>query len=127
MKITLDEWLTLEKEAKAAGEALNRLNQRLCDLMLRYRNDGDTIQEHGMIVRLLERVDNAELALSSTLYHVQSEWTGGPSDEPRNFTLREPNWVTISHSFPKEDVDKYRNEDGEIVIPHRQQKHAGTD
>ena len=71
-------------------------------------------------MKLEARIGHVIHDLSASLFHVQSEWTGGDSGDPRNHTLREPNWVRIAHAFPKEQVDKYRDpETGEIKIPHR--------
>jgi len=119
MKITLDEWLSLEKSARQAREALGQLDNRLTELLLKYQKAGDR-REAELLLRIEARVSDAVFDLALSLFYVQSEWTGGDSSNPRNHTLREPNWVTISHSFPPEQVDKYRDlGTGEIRIPHR--------
>ena len=118
MKITLDEWLELEQQAKTAEEALRVLDDTLTARMFELHEQGH-VAEREMLARLSNRAGDAMFALAASLYYVQSEWTGGPSDKPGNTTLREPNWVNIAHSFPPAQVDKYRDEDGEIRLPQR--------
>ncbi len=121
MKITLKEWLEAESLAMRARKILAALETRLTHMRHNYVK-AEHEEEYKLINRLIERVDEAQFALSASLYWVQSEWTGGDSTNPRNSTLREPNWVTISHSFPKEQVDAFRDEYGQIQIPHRKQE-----
>jgi len=118
MKITLDEWLELEQLAKASNLALKALDDALTARMFEHHQQGN-VPERELLARLSKRAGDAMFDLATSLYYVQSEWTGGPSDEPGNATLREPNWVNIAHSFPPEQVDKYRDEDGEIRLPQR--------
>ena len=124
MKITLDQWLAMEQFAKAADTALQQLHTIVTNLVLDYHREGHKM-ETELLKRIESRVFEAQQTLGSHLFFVQDEWTGGDSSKPRNFTLREPNWVTISHSFPKEQVDKYRRPNGEIVLPTRQKKEQG--
>ena len=118
MKITLDEWLALEEKAMAVHKALNEWGTLATEMFWTHHTAGNAPE--GMLLKSIEdRINNANFELAASLFHVQSEWTGGDSDSPMNHTLREPNWVNISHSFPNEQVSKYRDEDGEIKIPHR--------
>lgn len=120
MKITLDQWVELEKLSIEAAAALSALNRRLTDMHLAELKKDIASREGAMFHKLACRVDAAQDALACQLYHIQGEWTGGDSSDPRNHTLREPNWVNIAHSFPPEQVDKYRDpETGDITIPHR--------
>jgi len=121
MKITLDEWVELEKLAREAKAALERLERATGDLSFEHHSKGNTA-EFELLRKTHDRVFEANGTLAASLFHVQSEWTGGDSSDPKNHTLREPNLVTISHSFPKDQVDKYRGPDGDIRIPHRGQK-----
>ena len=119
MKITLDEWLEMEQLAKQAGRALTELRSLVTNNMLAHHQAGNE-RETALLRDIEARVNEAQSVLAPSLFHVQSEWTGGPSDDPKNFTLREPNLVTISHSFPREQVEKYRQPGtGEIKIPGR--------
>jgi len=119
-RLTLDEWLELERLARKAGLALERLHHKLNEHVLDRERFPDL--KHHMVetlVRAGNLVHEAHQTFFPHNYWVQEEWTGGDSGNPRNFTLREPNWVTISWTFPKEQVDKYRDENGEIKIPQR--------
>lgn len=118
MKITLKQWLTLEEKAREAGRVLQELMNTATELVTEHHK-AENKAEVELLLKVHDRAWDATQTLAPSLFHVQSEWTGGDSSNPRNTTLREPNLVTISHSFPREQVDKYRNEDGEIVIPHR--------
>lgn len=63
------------------------------------------VGEGDLILKLMARVDDARDALAAHLWHVQEEWTGGDSSNPKNFSCREPNWVSVGHRFPKEQVE----------------------
>lgn len=118
MRITLDEWLELERQATQAKQALERLHNEVSRTLLKHEREGHT-DESQLLLKLHDRVHDAQQDLAANLYWVQSEWTGGDSCDPKNYTLREPNWVTISHSFPREQVEKYRDAKGEIHLPSR--------
>ncbi len=123
MKITLNQWLELEDEARRAKSHLEKISNAACRMFIQHHNDGNT-REAELLRRINDRVDQASSELAASLFHVQSEWTGGDTDNPKNSTLREPNWVPISHSFPREQVEEYRDPDGAIIIPHRQPSRA---
>lgn len=119
MKITLDEWLELEEAAEEAAKKINQLYRRITTLWQAHADAGNDL-ERELLLKLESRIGHVLSDLAVNLFHVQSEWTGGDSGNPRNFTLREPNWVPIAHAFPREQVDKYRDpKTGEIRIPHR--------
>jgi hypothetical protein len=113
MKITLDEWLLMERRAFTAAEAKKRLDNLALELSLKYNAAGD--KEEAML--LLKIADRDDVWMGG--FSVQSEWTGGPSDEPGNTTFREPHFVSHGHRFPPEQVDKYRQADGEPRLPQR--------
>ena len=111
MKITLREWIELYQLAKETADCRGELEHRLVQLQIAHHKAGNT-EETLLLAKLLARDDACPY-----MYVPQDEWTGGPSDDPRNHTLREPNWVHIGHRFPREQVDEFRDEDGNIHFP----------
>jgi len=118
MKITLDDWLEIEAKTNAAAKELKELSDLLTEKFCRY-HEAKNASEAALLMKIEKRVAEAHFDLSPSLAHIQAEWTGGDSSNPRNHTLREPNWVHMGRRFPPEDVDKYRNESGDIVLPTR--------
>lgn len=120
-RLPLDKWLELEKSAREIDRALEKLHSRIGQLAMDCLKSPNAQLATALAIAS-ERVHDARQSLFAHNFHVQTEWTGGGSDDPRNYTLREPNWVTIPWVFPKDQVDEYRDEDGEITIPHRRKK-----
>jgi hypothetical protein len=120
LKLTLKDWLELEQSARQAQEGLDALKNSLIRKLQATPFGQTTSEEQSLLLKLIQRVEDSEAALSASLYYVQSEWTGGPSADPHNYTLREPNWVSTAHAFPREQVDEFRDpETGEIRLPSR--------
>lgn len=89
---------------RTAEEAVNRCDRRILEIALA-RSD---VASRGRLLALSERLlDGGPLGLSY-MCTPQSEWTGGDSDNPKNFTLREPNWVQHPSRFDKAEVDRFR-------------------
>lgn len=122
MKITLEDWNELDQTARKACELLQQLSRRLTELRLKYRPQS---AEGLLLARLDGRALEAITALAPSLYHLQDEWTGGDSADPRNHTLREPNWVGHPHSFPPEAVNCYRDAQGVIHLPQHFDRERG--
>jgi len=118
-KIPLDDWVEMERLAREAAVALKKLEQYAFDKWLAWHDAGEE-REATVMRKVYNRMEEAYSDLWPQGFWVQSEWTGGDSCDPKNSTLREPNVAgNMTHSFPKEQVDKYRDKDGEIRIPHR--------
>lgn len=111
MKITLKEWIELYQLAKEVADRKDALEASLLRMLLEHNKAGN-LAETILLTRLFSRDD-----VCPYMYFPQNEWTGGPSDDPRNHTLREPNWVQMGHSFPPEEVDEFRDEDGVVRFP----------
>jgi len=123
-RLPLDDWLALETLAKQADERLQELADKLSSLRLQQREQAHVATDN-LLRDAFQRVLESKRLLASDLWYVQSEWTGGPTDNPQNFTLREPNLVVISRTFPDEEVGKYRHpSSGAIGIPHRKRTTA---
>lgn len=114
MKLTLKEWIELSQLAEEAKTALQALDGRIIDMLKTYPVGSD---ESDLLTKLLHRTGDALSDLAANLYYPQTEWLGGDSGNPRNHTLREPNWVHMGYRFPKEQVDEFRNEQGKIALP----------
>lgn len=100
MKITLKEWLEINRKNDAAKAAIDDLERTLIDLMGKHDRP-----EVDLLVQLLNRVDR--MGLLSEIYP-QSEWVGGDSGDPKNHKLREPNCCGLSNRryFTEEEIDE---------------------
>lgn len=121
-KITLDEWLELEHLAMEASRLLELLHSRAMLLACQHSCPS---REFDILNKIAGRAAGAREELNATSCYVQSEWTGGDSSDPRNTTLCEPHAVGISHSFNREEVEKYRNQaTGALELPARSARAA---
>lgn len=114
MKLSLEFWLTLNFLQEYAKKFRERMSSILFERMTNFHGDGDK-NETALLLHMLTHLDSSGAIPE---IHVQQEWTGGDSSNPKNFTVREPNIVGISHTFPKEVTDKYRDKSGELKLPH---------
>lgn len=90
---------------KTAEEAVNRCDRRILEIALAHSDVDSTERLLALSNRLR---DGGPLGLFY-MCTPQSEWTGGDSDNPKHFTLREPNWVQHPGRFDKEEVDRFRS------------------
>jgi len=96
MRITHEQWQRLEHLAKVASEAVNNLEHQFLMIACDHHYAGSP--EGNLMVELAARHSGPAVdALAGLTYflHPQPEWTGGPSDDPKNFKLREPHAVTL--------------------------------
>ena len=107
LDISLAEWDELYELARQACNLMGELETRLINMAVDDKRDihGEAGQ---LLVKLSGRVFDARAMLAADLYAPQTEWTGGDSSDPRNFTLREPNWVSMGHAWPREEVDAFK-------------------
>lgn len=118
-KIPLEDWVQLEKAVREAATAISKA-QSLATLRCFEAHRAERYHEAALWGKIENRLQDTLHALSPSLFYIQTEWTGGDSTNPRNFTLREPNIVGIPHAFPPEEVAAYRDETGAIRLPHRE-------
>jgi hypothetical protein len=103
MKITLEEWLKLHRMSKEACDALDRLESLLMDMMWKQHEAGNGA-ERELLRKLIEGLEKTSIP-SAYMCRPQTEWTGGDSSNPANFTLREPSYVHMGKRFPREQVE----------------------
>lgn len=89
MRISLKQWKAIEQAIGDARKALTLADTALLDVYMEYPEGSP---ERGVLQVMLDRMHPVQQALACVPdCHVQSEWTGGTSDDPKNHRLREPN------------------------------------
>jgi hypothetical protein len=114
MKIPLDFWLTLEFLQGCARKFVDQAKDILVTEITDNKHQLNS-SEVDTLFRQLSKLE--DINWPDVL--CQQEWTGGDSSDPRNFTVREPNCVGIAHTFPRDQVSKYRDEEGDLTFPQR--------
>lgn len=61
-------------------------------------------QEAKLLIDLSRKIHDNGPSGWGYMTHPQTEWTGGNSSDPNNFTIREPNIVPMAQRFPAEQV-----------------------
>lgn len=74
------------------------------EILLEHSKAGND-KEAQLLVNLSTRLNDHGPRGLGYLTVPQTEWTGGDSSKPENFTLREPNIVPMGHRFPREQVE----------------------
>lgn len=98
--ISLKEWQALSRLNAEAKAVIYRLDSELIRL-LTIKTDEPT---RLLIAGMLRRLEDVSLLYE---IHPQSEWVGGPSDDPKNHRLREPNCVGLGRRyFTAEEIEE---------------------
>jgi len=85
--LSAQQWRTLETFSSVAIFALHDLRSAL----LFAARDSSDAELQAKLFEQIERLKDAECRiLPAYFYHVQPEWTGGDSLDPKNTVLREP-------------------------------------
>lgn len=95
MDISLEEWLEIDRAARASLAAQVALAKQLEETILAHLNDPDVVEFINTIEDRM--IDGIHIARSLRL---QSEWLGGDSSEAENHGLREPNTLGIVRHIP---------------------------
>lgn len=89
MNITLKEWREVETTFAGIKKAIEIGSCRLWEIASKYKLD---TPEGKLLVKLWTELQDLRQEFRTTAeLHPQSEWMGGPSDDPKNHKLREPN------------------------------------
>ncbi len=104
MKIPLEQWQEINNLICQAEAALKAADDCIVALGLEHAQAGNQA-EARLLIELSKSITEHGPLGYGYLTHPQSEWTGGDSSDPKNFTLREPNIVPLGHRFPREQVE----------------------
>ena len=92
-------WLELEKQARKTKRELLLLEQMLFEQAI---SMGPEDPDSGLFIQMAEKIRE----ITPPDFHMQSEWTGGNSDDPKNHTMREPNCCpNPRRRFTKEELE----------------------
>lgn len=100
MKITLNQWQTIELARRSAKAAVDTLESVLIDTMQAHF---DNKPEANLLVDLLKMAEDANFQISRIDSLPQSEWMGGDSSDAKNFKVREPHCVPMPRGYLKDD------------------------
>lgn len=89
MKVTLKQWLEINKSVDQVRDALKQANETVAKIVFEHHNAGN-VEESILMMKLWEQLH--EVSLPSGI-NPQSEWIGGDSSDPKNHKLREPHIV----------------------------------
>lgn len=91
MKITLKQWKTLEVALAQANQALTDAWHRFSELAIDHDRAGNKTEAEFLTSHFQKLCEMREAMPAAYLFHPQSEWLGGNSDDPENHKLKEPN------------------------------------
>lgn len=111
-RFSLDWWATLEFLGELAKKCVKLQETIVIQALPSPRADDN--REATVLLEMLHHLDDAGRIPS---LHVQSEWLGGDSGNPKNYTLRPPA-IGLMRRFPRAEVDAYRDAAGNIRLPH---------
>lgn len=103
MKISLKQWTQIESVFQGLRKAIEHAD---CELF-RLANQHELNSPEGqLVIKLWTEIHDIRQEMRTTAeLHPQSEWTGGPSDDPRNHKLREPNICPLPRrKFTPEEI-----------------------
>lgn len=109
MKITLQQWRRINQLISQAEAALKAADDLIVETSLEHNREGNEA-ECLLLLDLSRKINEGGPNGWGYMTHPQSEWTGGPSDDPKNFTLREPNIINMGKRFPREQVEEDRQQ-----------------
>lgn len=100
MKITLAQWLTLDKLRKEAVASLNALETAFQMIALEH-DKAKNEEEVRHLMRQTEKIEEALTELGTINTDCQSEWMGGPTSGPHSKNtktyIREPQFTGKRH------------------------------
>ena len=100
MKLTLKDWLEIDAAREAASKSLAKLSQLFHEHAVKA---GPNSPDGPILMRSWEKVMDAKSFLPKTRPGL--EWTGGNSDDPKNFKMTEPECVGyLKRKFTPEEV-----------------------
>lgn len=107
MRVTLKQWRQINAAISQAEAALKAADDIIVDTALTHSREGNEA-ECLLLLDLSRKINDGGPGGWGYMTHPQSEWTGGDSMDPANFTLREPNIINMGKRFPPEQVEDER-------------------
>ena len=107
VKITLQQWRRINSLISAAEQALKAADDEILKVVFEHHDQGNEA-EVLLLMDLSRKINETGPSGWGYMTHPQTEWTGGDSSDPANFTLREPNIINMGKRFPRDQVEEER-------------------